>query len=111
MKTAANFAFANRAVLTDRLFKGLRAELGERVELSTLYDVSHNIAKIEDHVIHGKTAPVLFTAKVQQERLVVNNQNLFTKFSDRSTCHRTWRYGQRLLDYGGSTFGSKPSLW
>jgi tRNA-splicing ligase RtcB len=45
MKTAANFAFANRAVLTDRLFKGLRAELGESLELSTLYDVSHNIAK------------------------------------------------------------------
>ena len=54
MKTAANFAFANRAVLTDRLFKGLRAELGESLELSTLYDVSHNIAKIEEHVIHGK---------------------------------------------------------
>lgn len=54
MKTAANYAFANRAVLTDRLFKGLKAELGEEIELSTLYDVSHNIAKIEEHVIHGK---------------------------------------------------------
>ena len=54
MKTAANYAFTNRAVLTDRLFKGLKAELGEEVELSTLYDVSHNIAKIEEHFIHGK---------------------------------------------------------
>tara|TARA_Y200000002_G_scaffold95402_1_gene77047 strand:+ start:2879 stop:4354 length:1476 start_codon:yes stop_codon:yes gene_type:complete len=54
MKTAANYAFTNRAVLTDRLFKGLKAELGEEIELSTLYDVSHNIAKIEEHVIHGK---------------------------------------------------------
>ena len=36
------------------MFKGLKAELGEEVELSTLYDVSHNIAKIEEHVIHGK---------------------------------------------------------
>ena len=51
MKTAANYAFTNRAVLTDRLFNGLKAELGEEVELSTLYDVSHNIAKIEEHVI------------------------------------------------------------
>ena len=42
MKTAANFAFANRAVLTDRLFKGLRAELDETVKLSTLYDVSRH---------------------------------------------------------------------
>lgn len=54
MKTAANYAFTNRAVLTDRLFNGLKAELGEEIELSTLYDVSHNIAKIEEHVIHGK---------------------------------------------------------
>ena len=54
MKTAANYAFTNRAVLTDRLFKGLKAELGEEIELSTLYDVSHNIAKIEEHIIHGK---------------------------------------------------------
>ena len=57
-ENAANFAFTNRAVLTDRLCKGLKAELGEEVELSTLYDVSHNIAKIEDHVIHGKTVHV-----------------------------------------------------
>ena len=54
MKTAANYAFTNRAVLTDRLYLGLKAELGEEIELSTLYDVSHNIAKIEEHVIHGK---------------------------------------------------------
>lgn len=53
MKTAANYAFANRAVLAHRLFLGLKAELGDVVDLTTIYDVSHNIAKIEDHTIHG----------------------------------------------------------
>ena len=73
MKTAANFAFTNRAVLTDRLFKGLKAELGEEVELSTLYDVSHNIAKIEDHVIHGKIVHVSCIEKGRQEPLAEIN--------------------------------------
>lgn len=53
MKTAANYAFANRAVLAHRLCLGLKAELGNSVDLTTIYDVSHNIAKIEDHQIHG----------------------------------------------------------
>lgn len=53
MKTAANYAFANRAVLAHRLFLGLKAELGDVVDMSTIYDVSHNIAKLEDHHIHG----------------------------------------------------------
>ena len=53
MNGAANFAFANRSALTHRLRQTLATEID--VETRLLYDVSHNIAKIEDHVIHGKT--------------------------------------------------------
>ncbi len=53
MNGAANFAFANRSALTHRLRQTLAAEF--EVETSLLYDVSHNIAKIEDHQIHGKS--------------------------------------------------------
>ncbi len=53
MNGAANFAFANRSALTHRLRQTLAAEID--VDTRLLYDVSHNIAKIEDHVIHGKT--------------------------------------------------------
>lgn len=53
MNGAANFAFANRSALTHRLRQTLAKELD--VETTLLYDVSHNIAKIEDHNIGGKT--------------------------------------------------------
>ena len=52
MNGAANFAFANRSALTHRLRQTLAAEF--EVETKLLYDVSHNIAKIEDHIIDGK---------------------------------------------------------
>ena len=81
MKTAANYAFANRAVLTDRLFKGLRAELGERVELSTLYDVSHNIAKIEDHIVHGKNCTCVVHRKGATRAFSGEQSELHSKFS------------------------------
>ena len=53
MNGAANYAFANRSALTHRLRKTLAAEMD--VDTRLLYDVSHNIAKIEEHQIHGKT--------------------------------------------------------
>ena len=39
-------------LLTD--FEVLRLEMGVDGEARTLYDVAHNIAKIETHNIHGK---------------------------------------------------------
>ena len=54
MNAAANFAFANRAVLAERLRTVLRLELGVDGEARTLYDVAHNIAKIERHNVNGK---------------------------------------------------------
>lgn len=53
MNAAANFAFANRAVLAERLRTVLRLELGVDGEARTIYDVAHNIAKIEDHRVNG----------------------------------------------------------
>ena len=55
MNAAANFAFANRSALAHRLREVLHLELGADGEARTLYDVAHNIAKIEDHDIHGAT--------------------------------------------------------
>ena len=53
MNAAANYAFANRAALTHRLREVLRLELGVDGEARTLYDVAHNIAKVEQHTVHG----------------------------------------------------------
>lgn len=54
MGAAANYAFANRAVLAQRLITALEAHTRSSVEWSTVYDVAHNIAKDEEHVINGK---------------------------------------------------------
>jgi tRNA-splicing ligase RtcB len=57
MNAAVNFAFANRQILAGRAVKALCAaleitprELGAR----TVYEIAHNIAKLETHVIAGK---------------------------------------------------------
>jgi tRNA-splicing ligase RtcB len=55
MNAAANFAFANRAALATRLRTVLELEMGIDGEARTLYDVAHNIAKKETHIIGGSS--------------------------------------------------------
>ncbi len=54
MNAAANFAFANRSALAHRLREVLNLEMGKDGEARVLYDVAHNIAKVENHIIHGQ---------------------------------------------------------
>jgi len=57
MASAANFAWANRqcmAHITRRSFEEVLAGKVRDFDLYTVYDVAHNIAKIEDHVVDGK---------------------------------------------------------
>ncbi len=56
MRAAANFAFANRQVLTHWAREVFRRTLGaaaRELDLALVYDVAHNIAKLEDHVVDG----------------------------------------------------------
>jgi tRNA-splicing ligase RtcB len=48
MCAAANFAWANRQVLTQRVREAFRAIVGDG-DLRLVYDVAHNIAKIEEY--------------------------------------------------------------
>lgn len=57
MAAAANFAWANRQVMTHSLREAVASVFGAKPEslgLDLLYDVAHNIAKIETHRIEGK---------------------------------------------------------
>jgi tRNA-splicing ligase RtcB len=57
MVSAANYAWANRqcmAHLARRSFEQVLAGKVRNLDLRTVYDVAHNIAKIEDHVVDGK---------------------------------------------------------
>jgi tRNA-splicing ligase RtcB len=57
MVSAANYAWANRqcmAHLARRSFEEILAGKVRNFDLHTVYDVAHNIAKIEEHVVDGK---------------------------------------------------------
>ena len=64
MCAAANFAFANREVLTHRVREVFRREI-PNATVRVVYDVAHNIAKIEEHLdrrlcVHRKGATRAF---------------------------------------------------
>jgi len=61
MKGAANYAFANRQVLTHLIRRSFADALAGRVEdhsLYQIYDIAHNMAKIEEHEVDGKRMKV-----------------------------------------------------
>lgn len=56
MATGANYAWANRQTIAHFVRKAWRSVLGEKSsKLTVVYDVAHNIAKIEKHEVNGKT--------------------------------------------------------
>ena len=66
MRAAANYAWANRQCMThwarevfQKVFKKSSRDLG----LSLVYDVAHNIAKLEDHEVDGKKMQVVVHRK------------------------------------------------
>ena len=81
MCAAGNFAFANRSALTQRLREVLRNEHSTDGEVELVYDVSHNIAKIENHVIHGKNCTCAVHRKGATRALGGDSQELSSKFS------------------------------
>jgi tRNA-splicing ligase RtcB len=61
MKAAANYAFANRQVLAHhvrRSFEQVLAGKLKRPELFQIYDIAHNMAKMETHTVGGRTVEV-----------------------------------------------------
>ncbi len=62
MAAAANFAWCNRHVLGHQTRLAVKDTLGD-AKLETLYDVAHNIAKVEEHDIDGDMKKVLVHRK------------------------------------------------
>ena len=64
MCAAANFAWTNRQLITHQLRQAWRSVMGDgNGTLEVLYDVAHNIAKIEDYEINGKMTKVIVHRK------------------------------------------------
>jgi tRNA-splicing ligase RtcB len=61
MRCAANYAFANRQMLAHfarQAFEGVFARKLKHWELHQVYDIAHNMGKIETHLIDGKEVKV-----------------------------------------------------
>jgi tRNA-splicing ligase RtcB len=61
MRAAANFAFCNRQLLMQQareVFAEVFSSTWQELQMSLLYDVCHNIAKLEEHTVNGKKKKV-----------------------------------------------------
>ncbi len=61
MRCAVNFAFANRQIMTHFIRKSFEEVFGkdaDSIGMKLLYDVAHNIVKLEEHSIGGRRAKV-----------------------------------------------------
>jgi tRNA-splicing ligase RtcB len=66
MKAAVNFAFTNRQIMTDSIRKGFKEVFGkdpDALGMELLYDVAHNIAKLEEHEVDGRMKKVYIHRK------------------------------------------------
>jgi tRNA-splicing ligase RtcB len=103
MAAAANFARANRQVMTEHVRKSFRRIFGDEHRLDLVYDVSHNVAKVErydgrDLVVHRKGAtrsfpgqPVLIPGDMQRASWVLVGLETSLRRSFGSTCHGAGR--------------------
>lgn len=66
MRSAANFAFCNRQILAHQIRQAFEITLAgkvKRFELHQVYDVAHNIAKAETHLMDGKPQKLMVHRK------------------------------------------------
>ena len=108
MAAAANFAFANRQIITAGVRRAWKQELGEPAMVAILYDVAHNIAKREDHegrklVVHRKGAtrafpdqPVLIPGSMGTASYLLLGLEGSMKQTFGSSCHGAGRVMSRM---------------
>lgn len=64
MAAAANYAWCNRQVITWEIRNAWKEFFkGKDTQLDVLYDVAHNIAKVEEHVVEGKKKKLIVHRK------------------------------------------------
>jgi tRNA-splicing ligase RtcB len=114
MRAAANFAFANRQVLahwTRGVFAQTLGRSASDLDMGTVYDVAHNIAKEEEHtvdgvrrrlVVHRKGAtrafpgqPVLVPGDMGRYSYVLIGTEAAMRETFGSTCHGAGRLMSR----------------
>ncbi len=79
MACAANMAFANRQVILHRIrecFAKVFGKTAEEMEMHMVYDVAHNVAKVEEYMIDGKKRKLIVHRKGSTRAFGPGNEEL-----------------------------------
>ena len=85
MRAAANYAWANRQVLmhlTRESFESVFAKSWQSLGMDLIYDVAHNIAKFEKHMVSGKEKMLCVHRKGATRAFGPGNSQLPKKYID-----------------------------
>lgn len=63
MNAAANFAHLNRQIINHKVKKAFREIFGKQANVELVYDISHNMATIEDYFVNGKKTRLVMHRK------------------------------------------------
>ena len=85
MDAAGNFARANRHVLTDAAresFAGTFGRSSRDLGMHLVYDISHNLAKIEDHIVDGTSRSLCVHRKGATRAFAPGHPELPDRYKD-----------------------------
>jgi len=85
MRAAANFAWTNRQVILSRVRESFSEVFGKSAEslgMELIYDVAHNIAKVEEHIIDGKTKKLCVHRKGATRAFPPNHPDIPEKYKE-----------------------------
>ncbi len=83
MSAAANFAWTNRQMITHHIREAFNDVFSmDKRELKLLYDVSHNIAKLEKHLVDGEERELLVHRKGATRAFAKGREELLGKFRE-----------------------------
>ncbi|MBI4158633.1 RtcB family protein [Candidatus Woesearchaeota archaeon] len=97
---AANFAFANRQLITYHIreaFKRVFHKNPEDMEMQIVYDIAHNIGKIEKYKVNGKLRKLLIHRKGATRAFGPGNEELWGAYK---------KFGQPVIVGGSMETGS-----
>ncbi len=83
MACAANMAFANRQVILHRIREGFSKVFKKKPEelgLNLVYDVAHNIAKVEEYMVDGKMKKLIVHRKGSTRAFGPGNPELIPEY-------------------------------
>ncbi len=103
MRCAANYAFANRQILAHNARKAFEQVLAGKVKdwhLHQVYDICHNMGKIEMHIIDGERMKVLVHRKGATRAFGPGSPELPEEYQ------ANWAAGTRPGKYGHSFVGA-----